>query len=80
MAAVAHQIDSSPSAHFAKISDEFGIDGSVTDDGLNHLVANYKSVLYLCTDDVAIGDCGYRLDIGAICCPLLSESFHSTLL
>ena len=58
MAAVAQQVNSSPSAHFAKISDEFGIDGSVTEEGLNYLVANYKSVLYLCTDDATAGDSG----------------------
>ena len=78
MAAVAHQIDSSPSAHFAKISDEFGIDGSVTEEGLNYLVVNYKSALYLCTDDATTGDSGYRLAIGAISCPWLPKSSLST--
>ena len=41
----------SPSPYFAYVSADIGIDGSVTAEGLQYLVENFESAIYLCVDD-----------------------------
>lgn len=38
------------SPYFLKIDSDFAIDGALSPEGLENLTANYRSVLYLCTD------------------------------
>jgi hypothetical protein len=48
----------SPSPYFAYVSADIGIDGSVTIEGLQYLVDNFESAIYLCVDDDAGVDTG----------------------
>lgn len=48
----------SPSQYFAYVSTDIGIDGSVTVEGLQYLVDNFESAIYLCVDDDAGADTG----------------------
>jgi hypothetical protein len=58
MKSVVDADEKSPSRYFAYVSADIGIDGSVTTEGLQYLVDNFESAIYLCVDDDAGADTG----------------------
>jgi hypothetical protein len=54
---------SSQSANFLQASPEIAVDGGLDSVSLQHLIENFKSVLYICKDDLfpPSSDFGYDL-------------------
>ena len=53
----------SPSPHFNQVGDDIAIDGGLTAEGLDYLVQNFNSVLYICNDGVDVGCVSFLIQI-----------------